>query len=91
MKATSPGTHIHIRIHTSGQSSTVGMLPPSDSETDSEGEEKKPPGIGGKQAEGGQKSNVGKLPPSDSDSDSSSDSDGPAMNDYLTAPRQPKK
>mmetsp|Transcript_18232 Transcript_18232/g.47589 ORF Transcript_18232/g.47589 Transcript_18232/m.47589 type:complete len:185 (+) Transcript_18232:97-651(+) len=75
-----------------GQSSTVGLLPPSDSESEEEGSdgEEKP---SKKEEKGGQASTVGKLPPtSDSEgSDSDSDSDGPPMNEYLTAPSQKKK
>ncbi|KAF5830822.1 hypothetical protein DUNSADRAFT_13970 [Dunaliella salina] len=72
-----------------GQSSTVGLLPPSDSESEEEGSEgeEKP---SKKEEKGGQSSVVGQLPPSDSE-DSDSDSDGPPMNEYLTAPSQKKK
>ncbi|KAI8476689.1 MAG: hypothetical protein J3K34DRAFT_400147 [Monoraphidium minutum] len=80
-----------------GQAATVGMLPPSDSDSD-EGEE----GGEAKAAEAkakpaGQSRNAGKLPPSgsededeDGSDDESSDDDAPAPAQQAAAPRKKK-
>jgi hypothetical protein len=77
-----------------GQNSTVGMLPPSDSEGE-ESEEQKP--VAAKEVKPqGQSSKVGQLPPSESDEEEDSededseDSEEPPMPEYLTeqAPRK---
>jgi len=80
-----------------GQNSTVGMLPPSDS--DDEGSEKEKPAAAKPAKPQGQSSKVGQLPPSDSDEDEDSeeeeseDSEEPPMPEYLTqtAPKKKKE
>mmetsp|Transcript_35 Transcript_35/g.62 ORF Transcript_35/g.62 Transcript_35/m.62 type:complete len:184 (-) Transcript_35:878-1429(-) len=75
-----------------GQASTVGCLPPSDSEEDEE--EKPTPKPKPKEQPKQQSKTAGALPPNSSDEDESSDEessdDEPAGNDYLTAPRTAK-
>ncbi|WIA20517.1 hypothetical protein OEZ85_004913 [Tetradesmus obliquus] len=86
-----------------GQRSNVGMLPPSDSGSDEEGEEGKEGEAADKQkqkassSKGGQSKTAGKLPPSgseddeDEDESSEEESSEEPLNEYLaSAPRKKK-
>ena len=70
-----------------GQNANAGMMPPSDSEEDSDDETK--PSTSKAPAKKGQNANVGLMPPSDSE-DEDEDSDTP-LPEYLTQPSKPKK